>query len=61
LTVQIAPFTDSSPDSVLALISVVILVAAIAIYATRGSVEEPFRAALSAVLGFWFGKSLPTK
>lgn len=50
-----------SPDSVLALISVVILVAVITIYAVRGTVEEPFRGALTAVLGFWFGKSLPTK
>ena len=48
-----------SPDAILAFLSVVIVAAAIVIYATRGSVEEPFRAALSAVLEFWFGKSLP--
>jgi hypothetical protein len=57
-----SPFSQIvSPDSVLALLSALIVAAAIVIYATHGTVEEPFSAALSAVLGFWFGKSLPTK
>jgi hypothetical protein len=50
-----------SPNVILAVISAIILLGSIAIYAMKGTVEEPFRGALTAVLGFWFGKSLPTK
>lgn len=50
-----------SSNVILAVLSVVIVLAAIVIYATQRTVEEPFRGALTAVLGFWFGKSLPTQ
>jgi hypothetical protein len=49
-----------SSNVILAVISAVILAAAIGFYWAKGTLEEPFRGALTAVLGFWFGKSVPT-
>jgi hypothetical protein len=50
-----------SPNVILTIISAIILLGSIVVYIMKSTVEEPFRGALTAVLGFWFGKSLPTK
>jgi hypothetical protein len=49
-----------SSNVVLAAITALIVGAVIAIYLIRGTVEEPLRGALTVVLGFWFGKAVPT-
>ena len=49
-----------STNVILAVLSALVVVAVIAMYAMHNTVEEPLRGALTAVLGFWFGRSVPT-
>jgi hypothetical protein len=51
----------TSASTVIGLVSIIVVVATIVIYVIKGSVEEPFRAALASVLGFWFGQVLPRR
>jgi hypothetical protein len=48
-----------SSNVILAVISALILAGAFIAFYLKGSVDEPFRGAITAVLGFWFGKTAP--
>jgi hypothetical protein len=51
----------SSSQFILFLLTTIIVVACIAAFFLYGKVDQPLSAALSSVLGFWLGRSLPQR
>jgi hypothetical protein len=49
----------SYPQVVIAILTFVILTAAVIAFWQSGEVKEPFRAALASVIGFWLGRAAP--
>jgi hypothetical protein len=51
----------STPAVVIMLLTLAIVVTCCAVYIIKADVPEPFRAALSAVIGYWLGQSVPVR